>query len=399
MAYKEYNCRTHQSDLSFKKFTVEKRYIQEDHEKNKLSSVKNEMYCLNKFAVNNVYAPEIIDFNEVSYIMKRYDFSLGNTKRINENNVRRLLFTCSLKEVFSQLNKIENILQKRKIIHKDINPGNLLFCEKEKKLKLIDFYWASTDNINLEFIKGINGIYKEDDKAFATIKKQIANIDKQVREQVKHSKKDILSLLGKVYYDGSAKHKGKTYHPIDIPYYKDNLYHKDIDYEFNNIIKNIKHPIESVIDVGCAAGYYLFNLMRRYQMKKIIGYEADPVMLSFLKKARTIFCLHDFTLNSNIDETTKFQDVDLVICMNVHMWMVKQLGKKADIIISNLIKHSKEMFFQTAGAESSAMYKVKDLKSKEEIQKYLERLGGKKVVFIDYSKRGGKRYLFKIGDV
>ena len=67
--------------------------------------------------------------------------------------------------------------------------------------------------------------------------------------------------------------------------------------------------------------------------------------------------------------------------------------------ISNLIKHSREIFFQTAGAESSGMYLVKWLKSKKDIQEYLERVGGKKVTFIDRSKRGGKRYLFKIGDV
>jgi len=395
MRYEEYNHITHQSNLIFKKSTVEKRYLS-DVEKNKLSSVKNEMYCLNKFSINNIYAPEIIEIKKTSYIMKRYDFSLGNTKRISEKNIRRLLFSCSLNEVFKQLDDIRNILKKRKIIHKDINPGNILFCENELKLKLIDFYWASTDNINRDFVRGINGIYGEDSKAFSTIKKQISVVDKKIKKQVRNSKENILKSLGKVYYDGSSKHKGKTYHPIDISYYKDNLYHKDINYEFQNIIKNIKIPVESIIDVGCAAGYYLFNLIRMYKMKKVVGYEADPIMLSFLKTAKDIFYLNELTLNSGVTTKIEFKDVDLVICMNVHMWLEKKFGKKSDKIISNLIKHSKEMFFQTAGAESSGMYLVKDLKSKEDIQQYLERLGGKKVVFIDSSKRGGKRYLFKI---
>ncbi len=397
MTYKEYTCRTHQSDLTFKKSTVEKKYIQKDHEKNKISSVKNEMHCINKFSIDNPYAPEILDVDDTSYIMKRYDFSIGDTKRINNNNVRKLLFTCSLKEIFNQLNKIENILKERNIIHKDINPGNILFCEKEKKLKLIDFYWASTDDINIDFVKGINGIYGEDSKAFTTIRKQIAKIEKKVKAEV-HASKTILAQLGKVYHDGSAKHKGKTYHPIDIPYYRNNQYHKDIDYEFNNIISNIKNPIESVIDIGCAAGYYLFNLSRAYQMNKVVGYEADPTMLSFLKTSKDIFCLDNFNLNSGVDINTKFQDVDLSICMNVHMWLEKQFGKGVDVIISNLIKHSKEMFFQTAGAESAGIYLVKWLKSKQDIKEYLERLGGKRVEFISQSKRGGKRYLFKIGD-
>lgn len=396
MSYEEYNCVTHQSNLTFKKHTVEKHYIQEGHKKNKFSSVKNEMHCLDKFSVDNVYAPEIISTTETSYIMKRYDFSLGNTKRISEDNVRRLLFSLSLTEIFRQLDEIESILKNREIIHKDINPGNLLFCEKECVLKLIDFYWASTDGTNLEYVEGINGIYKEDDQAFTTIKKQIAAIDKKVRVEVDNSQR-ILSQLGEVYYDGSAKHKGKTYHPIDIHYYKKNLYHKDINYEFHNIIRNISHPIESVIDVGCAAGHYSFNFMRMYKMQKIMGYEADPVMLSFLKTVKDIFRLGEFVLNSVIDDTTEFPDVDLVICMNVHMWLEKQLGKKVDMVVSNLIKHSKEMFFQTAGADNAGMYVVKSLKSKQDVQEYLERLGGKRVTFLDTSKRGGKRHLFKIG--
>lgn len=398
MVYEEYSCITHQSNLIFRKATVEKKYLL-FHKKNKLSSVKNEMHCLNKFSANNVYAPEIIENDKTSYIMKRYDFSLGDTKRISEDSVRRLLFSLSLNEIFRQIDEIEGILKERKIIHKDINPGNILFSEEEQILKLIDFYWASTDGINLDYVGGINGVYKEDVKAFATIKKQIACVDKKVKEQVERSKKDILCHLGEVYHDGSAKHIGKTYHPIDIHYYKKNLYHKDINYEFQNIIRNTNYPIESVIDVGCAAGYYLFNLMRMYKMKKVIGYEADPIMFSFLKRTKNIFCLNEFILNAGVDAITEFQDVDLVICMNVHMWLEKRLGKKADLIISNLIKHSREMFFQTASAESSGMYLVKDLKSKKEIQEYLERLGGKKVVFVDTSKRGGKRYLFKIGDI
>jgi len=395
MAYEEYSCVTHQSNLIFKKSTVEKHYLL-NHKKNKFSSVKNEIYCLNKFAVDNAYAPEIIEVSETSYIMKRYDFSLGNTKRISENNVRRLLFSLPLNEIFRQIDEIENILKERNIIHKDINPGNILFFEKEQTLKLIDFYWASTDGINLDYVKGINGIYKEDARAFAMIKKQIAGVDKKVKEQVEISKKDILYHLGETYHDGSAKHVGKTYHPIDIHYY-DNAYHKDVSYEFKNIIKNITCPVESAIDVGCAAGHYVFNLMRMYKMKKVIGYEADPTMFSFLQRVKDVFCLDEFVLNSGINNTTEVQDVDLVICMNVHMWIEKQLGKKADIVIRNLIKHSKEMFFQTAGAESSGIYLVKELDSKKGIQEYLERLGGKKVTFIDTSKRGGKRYLFKVG--
>jgi len=66
MLYKEYSCTTHQSNLVFKKDTVEKNYLK-NHNKNKLSSVKNEMYCLNKFSINNDYSPEIIHSYDVTY--------------------------------------------------------------------------------------------------------------------------------------------------------------------------------------------------------------------------------------------------------------------------------------------------------------------------------------------
>lgn len=397
MRYKDdYKKTTHQSVITFKRGLIKKRYLV-NHKKNKLSSVSNEMYCLEKFSNSNRdHAPKILQLGKNAYTMKRYDFSLGDTKRINERNIRRLLFTCSLKEVVEQLNKIENILKERNITHRDINPGNILFCEKERKLKLIDFYWASTDGINKKFIKGINGIYGDDGKAFTTIKKQIGRIDKNVKKEVNKSK-HLLAQMGAIYHPGSAKHKGKTYHPIDIPYYKNNQFHKDIDHEFSNIINNIRNPVESVIDIGCAAGFYLFNLSRLYQTNILIGYEADPVMWSFLKEVKKIFCLDEFDLNTRVTPKTRFRNVDLVICMNVHMWLEKEFGRETDIIISNLIKNSREMFFQTASAESAGMYLVTWLKSKECIKEYLENLGKKKVEFIDQSKRGGKRYLFKIG--
>jgi tRNA A-37 threonylcarbamoyl transferase component Bud32 len=390
---------THQSTIFFEDSTVKKVYRYKNHKKNKLSSVKNEIYCIKKFAKKNKkYTPIIYNFDDISYTMKRYDFGLGNTKRISEKNVRRMLFSCSFKNIIKQLEEIEQILKNKDITHKDINPGNLLFSESEKSLKLIDFYWASTDNINLEYIPGINGIYGVDKNAFQKIKKQIKNIHKQILKEVDKSK-IIISKLGETKCEGSSKHIGKTYHPIDINYYvKDNKFHKDISYEYNNIISNIKNPIHSFLDIGCAAGYYTFNFLRRFNIKNANAYEADPVMLKFLKSIKNIFYLSEINFNDEITPKTKFNKVDLTICMNVHMWFEKKYGKKSDIIISNLIENSKEMFFQTAGKESSGIYKVDWLKTKDDIKKYLEDLGGKNVEYIDKSKRGGKRYLFKIGD-
>jgi SAM-dependent methyltransferase len=260
---------------------------------------------------------------------------------------------------------------------------------------LIDFYWAVSDDIEYYSIPGLNEIYGEDKEAFAKIKSQITAVDFIVKQEVEDSKK-ILHDLGKTYYDGSSKHIGKTYHPIDIHYYEDIPYHFDIKHEFQNVINNITVPVKTVIDIGCAYGFYLFNLMRLFEIKQAIGYEADPITLSFLKKIKNIFCLNELELYGEIDNDTVFEDSDLVICMNVHMWLTKQFEEKCDNIISRLIKKSKEMFFQTASLESSGKYIVKEFKTSDDIRVYLEKLGGEKVELIYNSMRCGIRYLFKI---
>jgi len=206
------------------------------------------------------------------------------------------------------------------------------------------------------------------------------------------------SDFGKKYYDGSAKRRGRTYHIVDIPYLKSIKFHRNIGNEYGDMIRNLSNPPRTVIDVGCAGGYYLFNLMRQFRLNKAIGFEADPNMFDFLNILRSIFSLDEFILKGKVNVDTMFESVDLVICMNIHMWLVKQLKEGADQVIVNLIKNSKELFFQTAGKESNGMYKVVELTSKEVVQDYLRRLGNdKEVTYIKTtSQHGGKRHLFKI---
>jgi len=156
-------------------------------------------------------------------------------------------------------------------------------------------------------------------------------------------------------------------------------------------------PIKNIIDVGCSSCYHLFNFMRMFRLEKAIGYEADPHMFKLLNSIKEIFCLDELIIKNKVELDTKFEKVDLLICMNVHMWLRKQFGLNADKLISNIIESSKEMFFQTAGSESSGMWVDKSLKSKEQIKKYLSKLGGRKVDFIrSTGKHGGLRHLFRI---
>jgi len=388
--------KTHQSVLNFLDDKVIKIY--NDDNKNRMSSVSNEIYCINKFSDKNPYSPIILNYNKNSYTIKRYDFSLGNTKRIFVNNVRRLLFSCSLSEVFKQLEEIEKILKIKNISHRDINPGNILFSEEDLKLKLIDFYWAKTDKIQPSIPAGCNAIYgTNDSKAFSKIKNQLSKVDKVVRKQVKNLKKSTISYLGKKYYDGSSKHVGKTYHQIDIPYFRNVKFHRDNSSEFQDININMTKPIKNVVDIGCSACYHLFNFMRMFRLKKAVGYESDPHMLNFLREIKKIFCLDELIIKDKIQLNSVFEKTDLLICMNVHMWLRKQFGLGADKLVSNMITSSNEMFFQTAGKESSGMWTDKSLGSKEGIKKYLNKLGESKVDFIRSTGRhGGQRHLFRV---
>lgn len=366
---------------------------------NKMSSLDNDLYHLNMFK-DNIHCIKFFNPNDSGYEMERLDFSLGNPKKIFEDNVRRMLFTIPESEVLKQLNGIENVLKEKGINHRDINPGNLLFSEKSKIIKLIDFYWTISKGHEVGTPGGLNGFYKDDHSAFNRIKTEISEISKRVNKQIKNTKK-VLSHMGKTWYEGSAKRKGKTYHRIDIPYFNNMFFHRNIDSEVKEVLSLITGKVNQVIDIGCAGGFYLFNLIRNYYLKKAIGYEADPIMNQALCNIKKIFALEMLEIKNKIIGDTIFENVnDVAIYMNIHMWIYKQLGKESDIVLSNLIKSSRQIFFQTAGLESNGMFLDKRMKDKETIQDYLLKVGNeKKVEFIRTTKlHGGKRHLFKIGD-
>lgn len=386
-----------QSRIKYNESTVSKIY--RNTETNKLSSLKNEIYHFNLFK-DSIHCIKILSFEENGYVMERLDFSLGSPGQIFGDNVRRMLFTIPKEEVFRQLDNIQNTLVQKGIQHRDINPGNLLFSEREKLLKLSDFYWAISKNHDVGTPTRLNMLYTiKDEEAFNQIRREIERIDRAVQKQVKTTKK-IISRMGQKYYDGSAKRSGKTYHLIDIPYFHNIPFHRNIISEANVVFNSITGNVERIIDVGCSSGYYLFNLIRRYFIQQAIGYEEDPIMNNILQNIKKIFSMELLTIENKIERDTIFpSNIDVVICMNIHMWLYKQLGKSSDIVLSNLIKNSRQLFFQTAGLESNGMFLDKRMKNKETIKKYLEDVGKKEVTFIHTTNmHGGKRHLFKVGE-
>lgn len=147
-----------QAILEIKDTYVDKIYYHS--KKNELSSVKNELIMINRF--KSCHAPKIIKSLDRGYRMKRYDYSLGITKKLERY--------CP--DFLYEINEIENDLLQSGINHRDINPGNLLYCESERTLILIDFYWAIPIGVKMPRISKLNKYYGEDENAFKRLRKE-----------------------------------------------------------------------------------------------------------------------------------------------------------------------------------------------------------------------------------
>jgi len=363
------------------------------------SNLDNEFYCIKKFSLNdkNIYCPEIQKIDKEAYKIKRYKFSLGYSNGIDQENVKRMFFTISFPEFVRQVEEIKSLLKQTKINHRDINPANLLFSEEDRHLKLIDFFWAKTDNLVIGDWPGLNPSFSTDDSlSFQKIELLVSKVFEDIEGSLQ-TLFSILSKMGRTYLDGSAPAPGVAYHRIDIPYFFNVPICKDTTKEFMDILTNISCKPKKVLDVGCAFGYNSFNLMRKFFLDKVFAFEPDPYVSVFLQECKRLFNLKELELNGSIDYTTFIPIVDVVICTNVHQWIYKQLGKeKTGIVMNNLISNCKEMFFQTSGTESGGK-QVEDLRNKDDIRNYLLSVGAKEVTFINSSSaHGGLRHLFKV---
>lgn len=389
---------TKKSTIYLERDTVTKAYNL-DYPYRNTSSIENELYCMNKFSMNgrNPYAPKVLKERGRSFTMPRYRICIGKSARVvNEKNISRILFSITLEELNHQFDEMADMFEKLEINHKDLHPSNIMFDEKDRHFKIIDFFWSTADHVNPVPPYPLNIIFGENDRnALKKIKSKIKKhcIALDIEGKIKHLK-DITKKFGVKYYDGSASCPGKTYHRIDIPYFKDHEFHKNVDPDFERIMDSLTIVPRTAIDVGCAAGFNTFNLIRNFIMNKMTAYEADPHMFEFLTEVKNTFKIKELEIIDRITPDTKIPSVDVTVCMNVHMWLVKQFGRSgANRIVSNLIKNSKEMFFQTAHRGSYGKYKVKWLRDKNDIKKYLEELGGRNVELIGTRRR---RHMFKI---
>jgi hypothetical protein len=338
---------------------------------------------------------ETKQMNEHTYIMPRFLLSLGDARNVYPDRIRRTLFTLGKKEIIQQIDEIMSDLKTNKMNYYDINPGNILFSEGDRLLKLTDFYWC---NRKPPKELNINGTYgQDDDKAAEKIKAEILKIVQIPEAEIYSLKKAFINGIGREYNDGSHIAPGITYQLVDVPSLRDiPYYHDNCKEEYELIKANVPEGFKDVVDIGCASAYHLFNLIRDFRFIKAIGYETDPHVVGLLKGIKQIFNVKELNINGKFDDTTRFL-TDVTIWMNNHQWINKEIGpERTKQALENVIQQSQVVFFQTAGKESAGTAIVDYLKTKNDIENYIREAGGEPILLTSTTKHGGTRHMFKI---
>ena len=360
------------------------------------TDVDGEINMQKKFKSRHSFLPEKLTDN--SYKMPRFLTSLGNFDQVYADNISKVFFSLSAENICKQLNKIGSDLKKSNLKCYDINPSNILFCSKEKLLKLIDLYWCN--KIEIEHPSTIlNKFYSKNDTiSLRLIQKEVMCIFNILfNDKIMDIKKEFISNVGKIYNDGSFVSPGVAYQPIDIPGFDDvPCFHNNCVDEYQNIKKHIPKDITKVVDIGCSSGYFTFNLMRDFFLSSATVYETDPAVLILLNRIKDLYSLNYLNIDGRFDENVNFES-DVTIWMNNYQWIDKEIGReRATQALKKVIKNSKLLFFQASGIESSGTAIVNYLRNKDQIISFLESLGGKVEFLHSTTKHGGVRHLFKV---
>jgi len=392
------------NDKVIKKYNTKFRFYKKEN-------FASEVKVLNKFG-SNKYCTKVWDISENQYTMERLDFSLGNDRSLNEN-LRRVFFSLSLEDIMNMFDDIIFELKKSGVRHRDINPGNILYSEKERLLKLTDFAWADLVENPVDIPGAVNHIYTTDDtKAIEKIKSEIKTFYEKIKPELESAKRYFKENVGKGvhvvnrrvtgdYKDGSSIRLGWAYHPIVIPFFSDIPYHKDVCIDEYNLIKKVL-PIKpkSFLDIGCSCGYQTFNLIKDFEIKYCRSFEADPAVFTFLKSVKKSFNLNELEIEPRFDDMIDLsKGYDIVIFLNSHMWVYKQIGRERTLnAVRNVINNSKWMFFQTAGDYSSSIHKVTEYKNSKDVENMLRSAGSSEVKKLDsfIGKHGAPRDLFLV---
>jgi len=406
--------KTVQSDLTFEKDKIVKVYNKSFKFYN-VKNFKSECNVIKRMS-DSKYCVKVWNFTDNGYTMERLDFSLGDDRELNTYDMRRVFFSLGLESILNMLDDMLRDLQHYGVNHRDINPGNILWDEKNQTLKFTDFAWSQLIDSPIECPGAVNHIYTTNDEhAILKIKNEITAVYKEMEPQLEmiynqfqdQVAKDVHVVgkgrNGKVegpYSDGSSIRRGWSYHIVDIPYFRKIQAHKNTCVDEYKLIKaSLPIAPTSVLDIGCSAGYQIFNFLRDFDIRTAYGFENDPAVLNFLKSVVKLYCLDEITLQQTFTDQTSLSDVDVAIWLNSHMWVYKQLGKEKTLqAVRNVINRSKVLFFQTAGDYSSSIYKVTEYKNANDVKNMLQSAGGVHVTSLQtiVGMHGAPRDMFMV---
>lgn len=406
---------TCQSTLEFGGKTVHKKYNTGFKFYNK-KNFDSEIRALNKFK-DSKYCIKVTNINDNEYTMEKLDYDLGDDRTLNDDHVRRMLFAIDIDTAFKQLDNMLADLKKYGVRHRDINPGNILFSEKEKLMKLTDFAWAEDIDVPTDIPGAVNHIYTTDDEhAIEQIKEELKKKYETIEIEIKKIKEAFKENVGKDvhiggtpgnrnvygdYKDGSSIRQGWGYHIVDVPYFRDIPVHKETCKDEHKFIRSVLAiKPKSFLDVGCSCGYHTFNFIRDFDIKYCRVFEADPAVNDFLKSVKKTYRLDELEIGLKFDDTIDLsKGYDVVVFLNAHMWVYKQIGKERTLqAMKNIINNSKYLFFQTAGAYSSSIYNVMEYKHAGDVEAMLLSCGPKSVKHLDtfIGSHGAPRDMFMV---
>ena len=412
---------TCQSTLTFGAKIVHKKYNTGFKFYNK-KNFESEVRVLNKFK-DSKYCVKVTDIGANEYTMEKLDYDLGDDRTLSDN-VRRLFFAIDIDTAMKMLDDILADLKKYGVRHRDINPGNILFSESEKLMKLTDFAWADLVDEPVKCPGAVNHIYTTDDEhAINQIKDELKKNYDKLEPELKSIRTAFDENVGKDvhiggvpgnrnvygdYKDGSSIRQGWGYHIVDIPYFNSIPVHKETCKAEHNFIRSVLPIIpKSFLDIGCSCGFHTFNFIRDFDIKYCRVFEADPAVNDFLKSVKKTYRLDELYIESKFDDeidlsildNNPVDGYDVAIFLNAHMWVYKQTGRERTLkAMKNIINNSKYLFFQTAGAYSSSIYNVEEYKNSNDVATMLRSCGPKNVKHLDtfIGAHGAPRDMFMV---
>ena len=357
---------------------------------------KGSLFFLRKHKSDFFIEIKDILIEDKGYVMERFGHSLGEDSGFCLNR----LFDVNIPSLILWLKGLKEELIKLNLLHRDIHPANIL--STGNNFKLIDFAWMTNrDDMNILKYDGcLNNTYTIiDDTA---IEKMILFLEEymiKLKENIDYVKKEFITKVGtNGYKDGSSLGPDWLYEYLPFYGFEDVKVNKGSCVNEYKIIENYIYDnitdLDSLIDIGCSNGYFLFKFSSLF--KKVIGIESDETVYNLISVLKGLYEFNNVELFlGNFNEEHIKENFDVMLMMNTHMWMHKQMG---DVVLMDLMKEcakkTKHLFFQTAHAESGGMYKVDSLKNLEDIISYLIECGFTDIQKINTSsEHGGIRYL------